>query len=188
MTTVLADSDKSQVDIRVALPAALQPQLRLYRRLYLARLDIEEAKAALDEIWSQRIPLPRRSLPPPLLLSLTSALVVAYSRPWVYSRGQSVAEKTVPASLLRSLTSQQRALHNYLVDLRNQEIAHSDADILDLHLRLISEGDSAILRISRNGFTRVELKAIRRVMEKLLTAIEKRCEELRLTLPLYTWI
>ena len=181
-------ADESQEDIRVALPPALQPQLKLYRRLYLARIDLEEAKAALDEIWCQRIPLPRRSLPPPLLLSLTSALVVAYARPWVYSRGQSIAEKTVPASLLRTLTSGQRALHDYLVDLRNQEIAHSDADILDLHLRLLSGGDSAILRISRDGFTRAQLKAIRRVIEKLLAAIEERCEELRLTLPLYTWI
>ncbi len=90
---------EAEADIRVPVTAHLQPQLRLYRRLWLAQIDLEEAKAALDEALRARIPIPRHDQPPPLLLSLTTALVVAYSRPWVYSRGQSVAERTVPASL-----------------------------------------------------------------------------------------
>lgn len=179
---------EADTDIRVPISAHLQPQLRLYRRLWLAQIDLEEAKAALDEILRARIPIPRRDRPPPLLLSLTTALVVAYSRPWVYSRGQSVAERTVPASLLRSLTSRQREVHNFLVDLRNKEVAHSDADILDLHLRLYPDGHAAILRTSREAFRRSELKEIRRIIEKLETAIERRCEELRADLPNGAWI
>ena len=175
-------------DIRVPVSAHLQPTLRLYRRLWLAQIDLEEAKAALDEILRARIPIPRRERPSPLLLSLTTALVVAYSRPWVYSRGQSVAERTVPASLLRSLTSRQREAHNFLVDLRNKEVAHSDADILDLHLRLHPDGHSAILRTSREAFRRSELRDIRRIIEKLEAAIEHRCEELRPDLPNEAWI
>lgn len=181
-------SREAEVDIRVPIPAHLQPKLRLYRRLYLAQIDFEEAKAALDEILRLRIPIPRRDRPPPLLLSLTTALVVAYSRPWVYSRGQSVAERTVPASLLRSLTSKQRAVHNFLIDLRNKEVAHSDADILDLHLRLHLDGHSAILRMSRAAFLRAELKEIRRIIEKLESAVERCCEDLRADLPKESWI
>lgn len=175
-------------DIRVPVSEHLQPKLRLYRRLWLAQIDLEEAKAALDEILRARIPIPRRERPSPLLLSLTTALVVAYSRPWVYSRGQSVAERTVPASLLRSLTSRQREAHNFLIDLRNREVAHSDADILDLHLQLYPDGHSAILRTSREAFRRSELKDIRRIIEKLEAAIERRCEELRADLPNEVWI
>ncbi len=181
-------SDDADEDIRIPVSAHLQPQLRLYRRLWLAQIDLEEAKAALDEILRARIPIPRQNRPPPLLLSLTTALVVAYSRPWVYSRGQSVAERTVPASLLRTLTARQRAAHNYLIDLRNKELAHSDADILDLHLRLHPDGHSAILRTSREAFRRSELREIRRIIEKLEVAIERRCEELRMDLPRGSWI
>ncbi len=175
-------------DIRVAVKPALEPHLRLYRRLWLARVDLEEAMAVIDELLKARIPISRRRRPPPLLLALTTALVVAYARPWVYSRGQSVAEKTVPAILLRSLTAKQRSIHDFLIDLRNKEMAHTDADILDLHIRLISNGDSAILRASREAFTREELKLIKRIIDKLTNAIDNRCEELRLVLPMYTWI
>lgn len=175
-------------DIRVPVDAHLQPQLRLYRRLWLARVDLEEAKATVDEILLARIPIPRRDRPPPLLLSLTTALVVAYARPWVYSRGQSVAERTVPGSLLRTLTSKQREIHEALIDIRNREIAHSDADILDLHLRLFSDGDAVILRTSREAFNRSDLKLVRRILEKLDAAMDKRCEELRSFLPSDVWI
>lgn len=181
-------SREADTDIRVPVPAHLQQKLRLYRRLWLAQIDLEEAKAALDEILRARIAIPRSELPPPLLLSLTTALVVAYARPWIYSRGQSVAERTVPASLLRCLTSRQREAHDYLIDLRNKEVAHSDADILDLHLQLFPDGHSAILRTSREAFRRSELKYMRKIIEKLEAAIEHRCEELRADLPNGAWI
>lgn len=175
-------------DIRVPVEQRLQSQLRLYRRLWLARVDLEEAKATADEILRAKIRIPRRERPPPLLLSLTTALVVAYARPWIYSRGQSVAERTAPGSLLRTLTANQRELHNYLIDLRNRELAHSDADIVDLHLRLEWNGDSAILRTSREPFRRSELGQIRRIIEKIDAAMENRCGELRAVLPRHQWI
>jgi len=178
----------TEPDIRTAVPAHLQPKLRLYRRLWLAVIDLEEAKAALDEILRARIPIFRREPPPPLLLSLTTALVVAYARPWIDSRGQSVADRAVPASLLRSLTSNQRKTHDFLLHLRNKEVAHSDADVLDLHLRLYPDGHSAIFRTSREAFTRADLKYIRRIIEKLESEIDRRCVELRATLPNDTWI
>lgn len=98
-------------EFRVPVPTRFQPEFRLYRRLWLAQVDLEEAKAAVDEILRLRIPIPRNDRPPPFLLSLTTALVVAYARPWVHSRGQVVAERTAPGSLLKTLTSKQRELH-----------------------------------------------------------------------------
>jgi hypothetical protein len=184
----MSSQDNEKNDIRVAVTPTLEPHLRLYRRLWLARVDLDEALAAVDELLQARIAIPRRKKPPPLLLALTTALVVAYARPWVYSRGQSIAEKTVPGVLLRSLTAKHRSVHNALIDLRNQEVAHTDADILDLHLRLLPDGDAAILRTSREAFTRAELALIKRIIEKLTIAIDKRCTELRMTLPMYAWI
>lgn len=181
-------SSKEDLEIRIKLPERLQPKLRLYRRLWLAQVDLEEARATIDEILRARIPIPRKERAPALLLSLATALVVAYARPWVYSRGQSVAERTVPGSLLRSLTARQRQAHDYLIELRNQEIAHSDADVMDLHLHLYFDGHSALLKSSRAPFTRAELHDIRRIIQKLEKAIDKRCQELRYELPLRTWI
>lgn len=180
--------ERAEDDIRIAVADHLQPELRLYRRLWLAKIDLEEALATVDEILRARIPIPRREPPPPLLMALTTAMVVAYSRPWVHSRGQSVAERTVPASLLRCLTSRQRQAHEYLIELRNREIAHSDADIVDLHLQLFPDGDSAILRTSSEAFRRAELLDIRRIIAKLQGAIDKRCSELRAVLPNRQWI
>lgn len=178
----------AEPDIRVAVPKHLEKELRLYRRLWLAEQDILEAKAALDEILKARIPIPRNDLAPPLLLSLTTALVVAYARPWVPSRGASVADRALPGSLLRKLTSRQRELHDYLVALRNKHVAHADADVIDLHLRLYTDGHSAIFRHFREPFRRVELAQIRRVINKLERTVEAKCIELRNVLPNREWL
>lgn len=184
----MSGASSKEEDIRVKVSVHLEPQLRLYRRLWLAKIDLEDAKAAIDEILRARIPIPRRDRAPSLLLALTTAFVVAYARPWVYSRGQSIAERTVPGSVLRSLTAYERSLHDYLVDLRNQEIAHSDADIMDLHLKLLNGGDSALFKSRRDPFTRTDLKRILKIIEKLSSALESRCSELRKVLPIDVWI
>ncbi len=181
-------TDQKEPDIRVTIPKHLERELRLYRRLWLAQQDLLEAKAAMDEILKARIPFPRNDLPPPLLQSLTTALIVAYVRPWVHSRGESVADRTVPGSLLRSLTSRQREVHNHLIDLRNRHVAHVDADSIDLHLRLYPDGHAAIMRHFREPFRKAELGQIRRVIEKLEDAIETKCGELRRALPNNVWL
>jgi hypothetical protein len=180
--------ENEEPDLRVPVAEHLQGELRLYRRLWLTRVDLEEAAASLEEILRRRIAIPRRQPPPPLLMSLTTALVVAYARPWVQSRGSSSADRTAPGSLLRNLTSRQRAVHNYLIEHRNKDIAHSDADIVELHVRLIPGGDAAILRNFREAFTRRDLIAIRGIIKKIERSVEQRCQELRLVLPLCQWM
>jgi len=174
---------------RVIVTAELQPKLKLYRRLYLSYNDLDEAKATVEELLSARLPIPRKDPPSALLMALTTALVVAYSRPFVNSRGESTfADKSVPGSLLRVLTSRQRELHDYLLQIRNREVAHSDADRSEIYLKLYSDGHGAIFRVARSPFLRVELREILRIITKLMKEIDLRCEELRRTLPLEVWI
>src|SRR5450830_325797 len=169
--------------------AEQEPHLRLYRRLWLSRIDLEEANASIDEILTRNLPYPRRKAPSPILQALTTALVVAYARPFVNSRGQSLAaERTVPGSLLRVLSSRERALHDELVDIRNREVAHSDADILEISIELFSDGDGGICKVARNPLRRPELRALHRVIEKLEGEIERRCEALRAVLSLHIWL
>lgn len=147
----------------------LEPQLRLYRRLWLSRVDLDEAAATIDEILRRKLPLPRKNRPSPLLMALTTALVVSYARPFVNSRGQAaLAEKSLPGSLLRALTSYERSFHEALIEIRHQEVAHSDADAMQLSLKLLGDGDHAILKVSREPFRRTDLRALRRIINKLL--------------------
>lgn len=84
-----------------------------------------------------------------LLLALNTALVVTYARPFVSSRGTSVAEKALPGSLLRAFTSEEREFHELLIQLRNREVAHTDADYLELSIEVFEDGDGGILRAIR---------------------------------------
>jgi len=174
---------------QVAVKAELEPQLRLYRRLWISSNDLREAKATIEEILKSNLPYPRRKEPSALLIALTTALVVSYARPFVNSRGQSaVAERTVPGSLLRVLTPRERELHNALVDMRNREVAHSDADVLELSITLFPNGDGGVSRAPRHPLRRIELRALNRMIEKLTDEIERLCDGLRTQLPLNVWL
>lgn len=180
--------ETSKLD-RVAVSPELQPALRLYRRLYLSYNDLDEAKATIEELLRARLPIPRRDPPSALLMALTTALVVAYARPFVNTRGESkFAERSIPGSLLRVLTSRQREIHNYLLHVRNREVAHSDADRSEIYLKLHPDGHGAILRVAREPFVRAELKIINGIVAKLMKEVDRKCEELRRVLPLEVWL
>jgi ribosomal protein L16/L10AE len=71
--------------------------LRLYRRLWLTEIDLEEARGAINEVIKRNLRRASTYQPTPLLQALTTALVVAYTRPFVMSRGSAAfADRTVP--------------------------------------------------------------------------------------------
>ena len=173
---------------RVPVAPGLEPNLRLYRRLWLAKLDLEEAKDIASNLLATKIGLPRMKPASGLVLALNTAVVVAYARPFVSSRGSSVAEKAVPGSVLRVLTSAERQFHDALIDVRNKEVAHSDADYVELFLELSPEGDGGILRATRQPLRRPAVRVLIRMIGKLELEIEGRCEQLRTTLPQNVWL
>ena len=150
---------------------------------------MEEAKATVEELLRARIPHPRSKPSSPLLMSLTTALVVAYARPFVPSRGQSnFAEKSAPGSPLRVFSSTERETHEYLLRVRNREVAHSDAESSEIYLKLYPDGHSAIFRAARSPFLRKELHAIHRMITKLEKEVDRCCEELRVIFPHQVWM
>lgn len=162
---------------------------RLYRRLWLSEMDLEEAKGAINEIVARKLRRPTTYKPRPLLQSLTTALVVAYTRPFVMSRGTStVADRTVPGSLLRVYTSAERAFHEELITMRNREVAHADADVLQISLEVFPEGHGGICRVSREPLSRPQLRMLLQMIEKLEEELERRFEELRNKLPHNVWL
>lgn len=173
---------------RQSVSLELEPSLRLYRRLWLSRMDLEEAKNIANELLTRRIPLPRSKPPSGLLLGLNTALVVAYARPFVSSRGASIAERAVPGSLLRILNTDERQFHDALIDLRNKEAAHSDADYIELSIELFEGGDGGILRATRQPLRLPAIRTLTRMIDKIDNQIEERCEDLLTKLPLNVWL
>lgn len=173
---------------RKSVTPELEQDLRLYRRLWLARIDLQEAKSVAGELLERKIPLPCSNLPSGLLLGLNTALVVAYARPFVGSRGTSVAERAVPGSLLRGLTSQEREFHQAVLEMRSKEVAHSDADILELVIELYDGGDGGILRATRQPMRLPAIRALARMIDKIDREIDEKCEVLRAKLPLNVWL
>ncbi len=170
------------------LTEAQEAQARLYRRFCITRIDFQETRDTLDELLRLRLPLPRRSLPSPLLQALTTALIVSYARPFVPSRGLSIAEKAVPGSLLRRLTADERKSHDLMIDLRNREVAHSDADRLEITIRAFPGGDFFVLRTTRAPFLRKDLQHLRRIVVKLEKELDLQCEALRSELPHHVYL
>ncbi len=182
------DNTKEKFD-KVVLNTELEPQLRLYRRLWISRNDLDCAKASIESILKSNLRYPRRKKPEHLLVALTTTLVISYARPIVNSRGQSTtALRTVPATLLKVLTSQERILHDAIIEMRNQEVAHSDAEILELSIQLHPDGDGGISRATIHPLLRVHLHMLNRIIDKLTNEIERLCLNLRMQLPLNVWL
>ncbi len=176
-------------DESVALSPEQQGHLRQYRRLWLTQIDFEEAKGAVNEIISRNLRRARTHKPTALLQSLTTALVVAYTRPFVMSRGNpAFADRTVPGSLLRVFTSNERKFHEQLLTMRNREVAHSDADVTQVSLELIPDGHGGICRVTRDPLSRLQLRMLLVMIDKLEGELHERFEELRTKLPLNVWL
>ncbi len=174
-------------------PVHLLPEqealLRQYRRLWLTEIDMEEAKGAILEILKRNLRRSRNRPPTPLLQSLTTALVVAYARPFVMSRGDSkFADRTVPGSLLKAFSPGEREFHETLIAMRNQEVAHSDADLTLVSLELLDDGHGGICKVTRDPLSRPQLRQLLKMIDKLEGELQDRFAVLRTRLPLNVWL
>jgi hypothetical protein len=93
----------------------------LYRAA-LARSDVQAALQASEALIEAR-PDPLT----PLFWALQSAVVICYARPFVKVRGDSVG--VLPKRLSRLDDPEQKALHQMVLDLRRQTVAHSDPNV-----------------------------------------------------------
>lgn len=154
-----------------------------------ATLTLEEASGAINEIFRRDLRRSNFYKPTHLLQALTTAAVVAYARPFVVSRGNAnFADRAVPGSLLRVLTSSEREFHNRLLIIRNTEVAHSDADVADVSIEVFSEGHGGNSLVTRAPFTRDQLRSWLQMITKLNEEMHARFETLRTVLPHNVWL
>lgn len=97
----------------------------LYGKLSMSALDIAKARSFANQLRKKRwhtFPLVRRGSVPTYQVALTTALVVAYARPFVVGRGGGLAFP----NRLKQYTPEQEELHRRLLKLRHEQFAHTD--------------------------------------------------------------
>ena len=166
-----------------------EARLRQYRRLWIAGEDLDETQSIVQEAIKAKLRRPRHNKPNGLLLAFTTSIVVSYARPFINSRGDSrTADRIVPERLVQVLTPTEREFHKVVLEVRNREVAHSDADILELTLELFPSGDGAISRVTREPLLGRDLRMLSRMITKLSEEIDRRCDVLRAALPHNVWL
>jgi len=102
-----------------------------------------------------------------LVTALDIALVVAYSRPFLDSRGgqhKNTALKVQKRRLLKMYSTQEQKLHEGILRQRSSEFAHSDADS---YSPLISKTPFGLIPIMRNPFPYVDFERARRIKDMI---------------------
>ncbi len=104
----------------MAMTAPLDKLEAHFNRFMMSHLDIDEARQylnALQELPWDASPIIRRAL-------LTSA-VVAYSRPFSGNENHPNATSQLAVKLDEWFSDAQKTLHQKVIDLRNEAVAHS---------------------------------------------------------------
>jgi len=158
---------------------------RQYRRLSLAEEDLQEARAfALAILELDLHSRPKEPLDTELR-ALSLAAVVSYGRAFVKTESseESPATEFVPKSVRRCLSAEEKDLHQKLLRLRHEELAHSDLRRLGLQIELVDGGDISMFWVTRVPLSKREVQRLKGMTEKLIDELLRRFEILRSKLP-----
>jgi len=148
----------------------------LYGRLYVAQEDLRQAKYFVAHIlkkgwhfqaWERRWTTYMQQS------AFTTALVIAYARPFVESRGWPRLPKR-----LAPYSKEQKALHNAILELRKKVYAHSDIERRNLRPFDINGEPSAIETLPEMRLTKGEAQMLSRMIDLTYSAICIRLKEL----------
>ncbi|MEJ2621750.1 MAG: hypothetical protein P8163_16280 [Candidatus Thiodiazotropha sp.] len=148
----------------------------LFDRLYVAQEDLRQAMSFASMIlkkgWHFQ-PWEKRQTIYIQQSAYTTALVVAYSRPFTESRGW----PKLPMRLMK-YNEEQKQLHKRVLSLRNEVYAHTDVAKRNLRTFEIDGTPSAIEALPAMRFTREETEMIIAMMHMAYESIGKRLVEL----------
>lgn len=131
-------------------PAVVDALKRQYRRLQITSANLFEARQYASYILDNRLHEQARTSNTLPLKALSLALVVTYARSFLDSDTEGLYPTTsrVPESVLRALSSDDRAFHDRLMRLRHDEIAHSAAAAHDVKTSLRTPPDGSAERVA----------------------------------------
>ena len=109
----------------------------------------------------------------------TIALITTYIKPFIEIRGFKKRYKL--GYLLKALSKKERKLHNYIYDLRNQVIAHSDKEFFSSVFNIADQKSYAGRKeplVYLFGLEKAELQLLINIISKLEVEIIKERESL----------
>lgn len=148
----------------------------LYQRLYVAQDDLRQAayfaEYLLKKGWHFQ-PWEKRWTTYMQQSAFTTALVVAYARPFTESRGWPKLPKR-----LVTYTAEQKMLHQRVLALRNEVYAHTDVAKRQVRPVAILGKPSAIEALPPMRFTKNEIATLSGMISATYNAIDARLAEL----------
>lgn len=147
----------------------------LYKRLVISHFDLTEARQFLCRLIGlngERVPEQTDTIQREALMT---ALIVGYGRPFVSNRATDTSPR-LPDRFLKGLTPSQRALHNRVLLLRNQEFAHSDPEPAGVEVAVHGTPDGKVFPFPVSNRTRVgleeaQLRELASILTHLLSGI-----------------
>ncbi len=124
-------------------------KLKLFSRILIAYNDFKQAheiaSLLVEGDFYENYPEENRQL----VIALNMAAIVAYSRPFLDSRGE-LAHSRLPGKVLRILSVKEREVHETVLVDRNTAMAHSDADA-NLAIPIVMELENGKIIIPKNA-------------------------------------
>lgn len=124
--------------------------LRQFKRVAISFADFKEAHDIVRHIKSNELyaDIDSKFL---VLSALTNAMILSYCKP--FSGNDSRNKIKVPDlanSALKDLSADELRLHKFLMQLRNQLVAHSDSQAIDIKFIIHTYGEFKMLQPIRN--------------------------------------
>lgn len=108
----------------------------------------------------------------PIQNSLNIAVVISYARNFKSSHGFSKID--IKAHLVKHFTSEEKELHEQMIDRRDQEYAHSDS--LPNDIQIYSDGEYS-RRVVRQLLEKNQLEMLKVMVDKIRNEIENQINE-----------
>ncbi len=160
----------------MASPELSKNERSLYKRLYVAQYDLNQASSFAAYIrkngWHFH-PWERRWTTYMKQSAYTTALVISYARPFTESRGW----PRIPKRLL-PYDQEQKALHERILTLRNEVYAHTDVEKRNVRPFKLFGHPSAIEMLPDMRFTKEETEKIMQMIRLATEAISIRLAQL----------
>jgi hypothetical protein len=117
-----------------------------FKRIILAWQDLEEARQSLSRLLGSngKAP-PHEAEDEDVRAALLTSVVVAYGRLFARSRPSASVPGQLPERFAADLDPLLRPLHKRLLNLRNEEFAHSDAAVAELKIAAFPHDHGGVL-------------------------------------------
>lgn len=154
-------------------------KLKLFNRVLISYNDFDQAyevaSILVEGEWYEHYPRENRQL----VLALNMAAIVAYSRPFLDSKGD-LAHNRLPGKALRILSANEKEVHEAVIHDRNTMMAHSDADpniafplVMDLN------GTKTVIPKNASPYSTPLLPEAMAILQGMSLKLREYCFELR---------